>query len=362
MADIKLERHRERILELLDLFQLSFGLNISTELWHWKYLQNPLAAADPLVIVALDSGKIVGARPFLLSEMWLKDEKVKAAQPCDTIVHPEHRHKGILDRMNQFAIDYFKENGYALFYNFPNSRSLGGYLKQGWRIVSRTEGLCRFAHPQRLISHKLKTRLGGYVLGFFYDKLLNTRIGEGSLSSSFFQFEVSDRFIDELKKVDTLRDKTAIDLVRDESYLRWRFDQHPEHKYKYIMVRKGKELWGYAVVNWQEQSNGLVYGMIVDYLVRDNDIECFRILMNESLNELEKLKCDLVFVWAFSQPRFREELLRHFSFKSPLKFPYGRLLGKSYFVAREIDERVPGKIDVYNGGNWRVTHAYHDTA
>jgi GNAT superfamily N-acetyltransferase len=229
VAEIRLLKHREKREELLDLFLASFGHNMSAELWDWKYLQNPLASADPEVIVAIDNGKIVGARPFLLAEMWLKDEKVKVAQPCDTMVHPEHRREGIFSRMNQFAIEYLKRDGYAFFYNFPGPMSRPGYLKQDWKIVAVTETLYRFDNPQKVISYKLKNKFLGTSLGFFYDKLLNTR-GKVSALSSSFQIEVFNHFPYELKQVDTLRDKSAIELARGESYLRWRFDQHPEHK------------------------------------------------------------------------------------------------------------------------------------
>lgn len=360
MVEIKLVEHREKREELLDLFRISFGHDMSAELWNWKYIQNPFVSDDPEAIVAVENGKIVGARPLLLAEMWLEDEKVKAAQPCDTMVHPEYRREGIFSRMNQFAIEYFKQSGYAFFYNFPGPMSRPGYLKQGWKIVSVTETLFQAVNPRKLISYKLKNQFLGIGFGFFYDKLLNTRIKASMLSSSF-QVKVFDKFPGELKEVDDLRDKSAIDLVRSEAYLRWRFDQHPEHSYKYIIAKKGDELWGYAVISVQEQINGLVYGMIVDYVVKNKDIDCFRILINRCLNELEKSEFDLVSVWMFSQPEFREELVRHFGFKSPLGFPYNKVLEKNYFVTREVNKEVIGGIDIYDKENWRVTQAYPDT-
>ena len=42
--------------------------------------------------------------------MWLKGEKIKAAQLCDAMVYPGYWRKRILSRMNQFAIEYVKEN------------------------------------------------------------------------------------------------------------------------------------------------------------------------------------------------------------------------------------------------------------
>jgi len=283
MADIKLVKHRQKKEELLDLFQASFGHSMSAELWDWKYIQNPLASADPEVIVAVDNGKIVGAKPLLLAEMSVRGETVKAAQPCDTMVHPEHRREGIFSQMDQFAIEYLREDGYTFFYTFPGPIILLGDLKQGWKIVSEIENSYRLTNPKKVISSKLKNKFVGNGLGFFYDKLLNTGIKASPLSSPF-QIKVFDQLTDELKRVDILSDKSGIDLVRSESYLRWRFDQHPEHTYKYIMAKRNRELCGYAVVSAQEQLNGLIYGVIVDYLIKDKDIDCFWWLINECLN------------------------------------------------------------------------------
>jgi GNAT superfamily N-acetyltransferase len=361
MAKIELVNHAEKKEELLDLFQASFGHKMSDKLWDWKYIQNPLASTNPELIVAVHNGTIVGARPVQPAQMWLGNEKVRAVQAPDLMVHPDHQRKGINTRMIQFYVSYLKENGYALIYGFPNAKALTGALKQGYRIVATEETLFRPTNLQKLISYRLRERHLGTALGFLYNRFLNIKAQEAFQPRASFQTQLFDRFNDELKGIDTLRDTTKIDLVRDENYLRWRFDQHPEQSYKYIIAKKGEELWGYAVFSVQEQRSGLANGVIVDYLIKDDDIDCFRLLINECLNELDKTKCDIVSVWAFTQPKFREGLLKHFSFKSSTSFPYSKVSEEGYFLAREVKEYTLEKIDIYNKVNWRVTHAYTDT-
>ena len=153
---------------------------------------------------------------------------------------------------------------------------------------------------------------------------MNTIKSKPSRPSSSFEVRVSDQFISELTEVDELRDVSKIDLVRTESYLRWRFDSHPEHKYKYVFATKNGKLRGYAVVNIKEVGNRLLYGYIVDYLVEENDVACFRALINTCLEEFERFGCTAALMWAFSEPKLRQQLVRHFSFKSASKFPYTR--------------------------------------
>ena len=359
MIEIRLAKHSEEKERLLDLFRASFGFSVSMKYWAWKHLQNPSAPPDPEVIVAVDDDKIVGARPFQPAEMWLGDRKVKAAQHCDTMVHPDYQGKGIFNRMGQFAIGYLKDNGYALSYGFPGPMSRPGFLSQGYRIVAETEDVFRVVHPQKVLSYKLGNKLLAGGLGSLYGILLNSGERKTARLSDSFRLQVCDRFTDDLKDVDDLRDKSGINLVRSEGYLRWRFDKHPDHDYRYIIAKKDGKLWGYAVISVQQQSSGLVHGLIVDYLVKDKDPACFRVLIDRCLHELGESQCDIILAWAFSEPRFREELLKHFNFKSSVKFPYNKMFGYEYLDVLLIDEKLA--VDIYDKNNWRVTHAYKDT-
>jgi len=130
MVEIRLVKHSQGMEQLTNLFRLCFNNeDMTAKIWDWKYLQNPLS--DPEVIVAVDNGRIVGARPFWFVEMWLGDEKVKTAQHCDTMVHPDYRGKVIFNQMGQFAVRYLKDNDYALSYGFPGPMSRPGFFVAG---------------------------------------------------------------------------------------------------------------------------------------------------------------------------------------------------------------------------------------
>jgi len=361
MVEIRLTKHNEEIEQLCDLFRLCFNRDMPLEVWEWQYLKNPFSSVDAEVIVALDGSKIVGARPFIYVEMWLENTKVITAQHCNTMVHPEYRGRGIFNRMGNYALQYLRENGFYLSYGFPGLMSRRGFLSQGYRIVVETEVLFRATNPQKLLHYKLNNRFLSNGLGFLYDKLLNHGIKTIPPNSGIFQVEVSDKFTDELKEVDSLRDEAAINLVRSEGYLRWRFDLHIECQYKYILVKREGELWGYAVVSVQKELNGLVYGVIVDYLVKNKDIACFRTLMSKCLDELDKSEYDIAMIWAFSETNFREELIKKFGFKSSSKFPYNRFFGYSYLDAIRTDDHMATSVNIYDKNNWRLTHAYTDT-
>jgi hypothetical protein len=360
MLEIKLVKHAEEIEQLVDLFRLSFGRDTSTRLWEWKYITNPLAASMPEVVVAVDNGRIVGARPFLLMELWVKNTKVVTAQHCDTMVHPDYRKAGLFNKMGHFASDYLKANRIFITFGFPGVMSRKGFLSQGYQKVVPTEILFRPVNTERIIAQKLSRRKIATGLGYLYDRLPGRKVSGVKPGSSLYEIEVRDKVSADIGTLDNFRKETVIELARSENNLRWRFDRHPEHTYRYILARKNGKLSGYAVISVQKQPNELVYGMIMDYIVENGDVACFRELIRRAIIELAKTDCDLIVIWAFSDPLFQRELRKRSGFKSTAAFPFNRFIDHGYFDLMTLDEGLSDSLKIYNKDDWRITYAFQD--
>jgi GNAT superfamily N-acetyltransferase len=360
MIEIKVVKHEDEIEQLVELFRLSFGRKVSEKFWEWKYMNNPSASSLPGVIVACDGGKIVGARPFLPTGLWVSNERILAAQHCDTMVHPEFRNQGLFNRMGEYALHYLKEHDYALSFGFPGPMSRVGFLRQGYRVVVPTEIMFRPINYQRIFSKKLKRDRWGRVLGYFCDKVIVHK--KRPVPKADIEVKIFDSYVPELEAIESLRKTTVIDYVRREKNLRWRFDQHPEHKYRYISAKIEGTLCGYAVISVQEQANGLCYGMVVDYLVKNEDPECFGALIEKAMAELAKTGCDLMMIWVFSEPGLQEELRLRFGFSSTSSFLYNRLIDPGYFEALSLNDQAVRGVNIYDKSNWRITHIYPDYA
>jgi GNAT superfamily N-acetyltransferase len=357
---IELVNHSEVREQMLDLFRVSFRRDMAAELWDWKYLRSLGAPHHPEVVVAMDGGRVVGAAPFVAGEMWVGNRKAKAALHCDSMVHPEYRGAGLFESMGRFALGHLREKGFALAYGFAGPMSHRGTLRQGWQMVVPTEAMFRVLLPAKVLALLLRSRLLGRSLGFLYGALWSRRAGQAFPGSDAFEVRVLDRFSDRLREVDGLRTGCKIELVRDEEYLRWRFDSHPEHGYRYVVVSKGGRLRGYAVISVEERENGLIYGDIVDYVTADQDGGCLRVLVNRCLEVFEEAGCALAQTWAFSEPVVGRELARRFGFKSVSSIPCFKLLGRGYLDAVLIDPKCAPAVDIYDKHNWRVTPAYLD--
>jgi hypothetical protein len=361
MIDIKLVEHARVVEQLVNLFRVSFGRDRSIEHWEWKYLKNPLAAVAPEVIVAVDHDVIVGARPFFMTELWLGQTRIMAAEHADTMVHPGYRNQGIFNRMGKAAIEYLKNKRVDLSFGFPGEMSRPGFLHQGYRIVVPTVFLFRPIHTQKIITQRLNNKFLGRSIGFGYDHIFNPchRLLPGTSGLSFELYEHATAALNEL---DALRRYSVIELVRSESYLRWRFDSHPDNSYRYVVAKKDGVFGGYAVISVQDQPNKERRGMLMDYVVRDGDADGLRSLVAECVNQIQQTGCDIIVTWDSGEPGFRQALTNYNGLKSSSGFPYNRFIGQGYMEALLLNNDLANQIDIYAAASWKVTYAYLDHA
>ena len=102
-------------------------------------------------------------------------------------------------------------------------------------------------------------------------------------------------------------------------------------------------------------------GLIVDHLVKNDDAAHLDAVMGRATSDLSQTGCDLIAVWAWGEPGFKEVLRKHYGFRSTMSFPYRRIIDSGYLEALALDETVTD-IDVYNPVSWRVTHIFPDYA
>jgi GNAT superfamily N-acetyltransferase len=112
--------------------------------FRWKHLENPFG--ESFLLVADSEGELVGLRAFLRWRFRQGGRTLQAARAVDTVTHPDHRGKGIFSKLTLHAIDMLRGE-VDLVFNTPNSSSLPGYLKMGWRTVGQMSIRVRVRRP-----------------------------------------------------------------------------------------------------------------------------------------------------------------------------------------------------------------------
>lgn len=204
---------------------------MTVDQWKWKYTgQQPLEHKS--VVAVGSDGKIGGHWGGLPVRMWFRNRQITAYQAVDVMIADEYR-GGLKKSSLYFKIgSYFYENIPSFVYGFANRDHL---------------------------------RLGR-LFGFFEDciTVYDNIIPASKHRLPFYKLEPvawDERDIDSLW--DRFRQKAGWALVRDVSFLRWRYETNPFHEYKILGLRKifRKGILGWLVIR-EEGDNLFVMDMI----------------------------------------------------------------------------------------------------
>ena len=246
----------------------------------WKYLENPRNPADGPVVEILEcDDKIVGMHGRMFVLFKINEDTISATWGGDTHVVPDHRKAS-----GWFAYQVNKIASVVEF-GMPN--------QENYAIQSAANALIEVA---RFTDFKTWLDLGPVFKAKGFNPLLSSICGlVFSLAPRAFGLfskfraengvsvqEVSrfDSRLDDLWQ--TVSEDYAGIMVRDQSFLSWRFDQCPNRDYtRYIAERDGK-IVGYMVTR-EFRWSGVGHGRIVDYLVRRNDASALNALLQSAI-------------------------------------------------------------------------------
>jgi predicted N-acetyltransferase YhbS len=128
-------------------------------LFEWKHLGNPFGRSLALVAED-DASRIVGLRAFMRWRFALPSGgEVPAVRAVDTATAPELQRRGIFSRLTREALAACNEEGIGFVFNTPNARSLPGYVKMGWTVVTRWPVRVKVRRPLRLAGAALRRDL-----------------------------------------------------------------------------------------------------------------------------------------------------------------------------------------------------------
>src|SRR6185437_15816508 len=98
-------------------------------------------------VVAEHEKKIIAFRIFMKWSWASGEQTFTAARAVDTVTHPDWRGKGIFSHLTSTLLDILRADGVSFIFNTPNRLSKPGYLKMGWRPVTRLPLWIRFFRP-----------------------------------------------------------------------------------------------------------------------------------------------------------------------------------------------------------------------
>lgn len=343
--------------EVLSLYGLVFGETTDTDWFAWKYEHNPYVDHVPILVATAD-GDIVGARPFFALNMSCNRIHDVVLQPCDAMVHPDHRRQGLFTRMTERAIERY-QNDCQYFFNFSNQRSLPGNLELGWRRASERVFYYRIENPGRLVaarSDRTSVRMAGRfgtVLARGYYRLRDTLASSPDVSIR----KEGEVPVDELTSLYRRSVPDGIHVVRDEQFYEWRFE-NPEWNYTTYLAETEKGVEA-ALVTGTSTGSGPNETRFVDTLPLQTAPDHVLTALVESILADHT---DTDFFCTQAQG-ISKSVLRSFGFRGDDTLPLSSLNTQTTHVVRTLNEEweVHG-VDITDSDNWLLTFAEHDTS
>jgi GNAT superfamily N-acetyltransferase len=345
-------------LAILELFQKAFGEERSLALWRWRYGELP-GATENILLVKDESGELCGHYAALPFNMIYRGREIPGALRLDLMVHPERQRMGI----GGLLIDALRENmkgRIALVISFPNPKSTVPTIRKGphylgeaplyWRLedVSSLSKVLGWAHMPRPLAACANTAIRAFYRLIALPTWLERRYGHEERRS----FEEG-----EAGQAGYRRQECGIYLVRDEAFLRWRFDAHPEMEYT-ILFLKGRGRTdtptGYAVLTVLEYQ-GFRIGFIVDILVDPPAISPARYILSQAARWFKAQKVEAISCMMTGKNAYTSALVSLGFYRVPNRF-MPRDLNLSF---RVFDPDIDYDYAT-DPGNWIITWADTD--
>ena len=202
------------------LFQTVFGETMTEAQWHWKY-RNALERNALPVVATTDDGELVGHGGVVYLDGWHQGRQIPFLQICDIMVAPKARgHLGSRNLYTQIIRQLFDQLydrfPNAFTYGFPGARpfKLGKYVGAYERIELAEETELLTMRPAPWITIKAVPLVSADL----------------------------DRLWGQLRR------QFALCLIRDSSYVTWRYAEHPSAHYERVNFYIWGRLAGWSIV------------------------------------------------------------------------------------------------------------------
>lgn len=204
---------------IVRLFNTVFDRKMTIEEWNWKYRKNRGAEVYASVAVT-SSNEIVAHYGGLPQKAMYHQKEIKAIAIADVMVHPSFRGTKLFKKIAELLPDASAPDGFMLGYGFPTARAMR--LPEILGVYEKVEDVGESVKEVKRINNGVR---------FIY---------------KLFPLSFDDERIDALW--DSLKQQIKLSVIRNRSYLKWRYKEHPFYTY---------ELWGIRR-RWQQKLTGFV--------------------------------------------------------------------------------------------------------
>jgi GNAT superfamily N-acetyltransferase len=344
--------------EFLSLFETVMGKKRTTDWFDWKYEKNPYVDHVPM-IVALNEGTVIGARPLFALPLVINGEQDIALQPGDAMVHPEYRRQGLFSRMMEQMVEKYSESC-PFYFSFPNSLSEPAHIKHGSQIVSKRSSYYRIENPSSIAETRtdrdmiqLISRIGTPIAKKYY-RFRDAITGEGELSTIRTE---SDPPVADLAALYRTSVPDKIHAFRDEQFYQWRL-KNPDWKYTTYIAGGDAGLEAAIITGTSVDSDSIITKLTDVVPVETAPDSVLVGLISQIL--ADHSETDLFVAPSQGIP---DSVLKKFGFHPDTTPPLSFLASQTTHVVRTLTTSwTHNGMNITNPDNWLLTFIEEDTS
>lgn len=264
---------------------------------------------------------------------------------------PEYRDLGIFTETAKSLYKILSNKGCDFVYGFPNANLIQARInKLEWSVISPTP-----IHISPIdIGPLVKDKTHNVLLGSLASKVSKPllRLLRNYRSMPYNNIEIRllqkfDKWADELWA--RCRDQHKLWVIRDFTYLSWRYDMRPESQYNLFTAWTNNEIVGYVITTSQIRSEGRV-SFILDILADINVNGTVEALLKAVINSSIKNNDTVIFAMLMPASAYRSAFSKFLFFPLPQRlFPQ-----EIYFGGRQLNNKISPKI-FHNPASWYIS-------
>lgn len=232
---------------ILDFFYEVFNERRSVEYWKWQFMHDEHGWGW-IMLAELDN-EVVAQSAIIRQHFSIMGREVVGGQLCDAMVSSALRGKNVFSELADHQFKSMAESGGEVVFGFPSRNSFPGSYpmtirKLDFRRVTNLKyyrkriGIGTFAGVLINKLYKISSLLSNAVKIVFYKYRWARNIMIETVTS------VPDDLDIALKHI---RDYEVVSIWKDVPYLRWRYEQHPDHHYLFHVLRLDGKAEGLVV-------------------------------------------------------------------------------------------------------------------
>jgi len=320
----------------------------------WQCQRNPAGPAIATLAREAETGRLIGQVVTIPIRVRLSGKVRVASLSLDPVIDPAYQGSGVLAGLLKDVCALSAEEGIAFTYGFPNQASHLTFVnKAGFRNVGSVPLLVRPLNPERLAMKTTHGRASAKTASVARRIWRTPAPAPRQEAVPGLEIEEVDSFDSSFVLFwDRVQHRFPIMVVRDPSYLNWRFAGVPTRKYTTFVARSEDEIRGFIVLRAAplgQFSAGLIVELIVEASAEGR--AAGRLLIDKAYSYFEEQDLDILASLALRHTdEFR--LLRSRGFWVAPKFLEPRPF--RLVVRCHDEERSPSRL-AYDPGNWFVT-------